>query len=208
MEIVQGIYCIENKLTGKKYVGASKNIVRRWYDHRARLKHQKSNQSKLQSAWIKYGATAFKFYILEIVDLKEELACREQVWMARLDTIECGMNILPGAYCPAKTGANGNLGRKHSEETKAKMRAAKVGWVVSAEHRASISRALTGKKLPLHVIEKAKKTRKENGSYAWTDEQRRKFSAARTGIPRPQEVRDKISRTVKAGWAKAREKSA
>ena len=34
MEIISGIYCIINKINNKKYVGLSKDIYRRWGEHK------------------------------------------------------------------------------------------------------------------------------------------------------------------------------
>ena len=35
--IISGIYCIENKVNNKKYIGQSKNINDRWYKHKNEL---------------------------------------------------------------------------------------------------------------------------------------------------------------------------
>ena len=38
MEKISGIYCIENIVNGKKYVGKSNNIYKRWYEEKLGLK--------------------------------------------------------------------------------------------------------------------------------------------------------------------------
>ncbi len=64
-EIICGIYCIENIIDGKKYIGQSKNIYNRWYQHKLELNHNKHGNRYLQNAWNKYGENNFKFYIIE-----------------------------------------------------------------------------------------------------------------------------------------------
>ncbi len=44
MEKVCGIYCIENKVNGKKYVGQSIDIYKRWKQHRNELNNKKTQK--------------------------------------------------------------------------------------------------------------------------------------------------------------------
>lgn len=61
----QGIYCIEHIDSGKKYIGSSMNILRRFIRHRGELKRDKHHCVYLQRAVNKYGIESFKFYIVE-----------------------------------------------------------------------------------------------------------------------------------------------
>jgi len=79
---IQGIYCIENLVNGKKYIGSSNNIHSRWNQHKRSLNKNMHHSILLQRAWNKYGENNFKFYILEVNDCnKKELFKREQYWM-------------------------------------------------------------------------------------------------------------------------------
>lgn len=60
-----GIYCIENKVNNKKYIGLSHNIENRWKSHIRALNCNKHINSYLQSSWNKYGENSFDFYIIE-----------------------------------------------------------------------------------------------------------------------------------------------
>ena len=56
-----GIYSITNKKTGQKYIGQSKDITRRFWQH----KNQGQSASYIDRAIKKYGAKNFEFEILE-----------------------------------------------------------------------------------------------------------------------------------------------
>lgn len=65
---MQGVYKITNTVNGKFYVGSAINIKRRWTVHRYKLRHNKHDNKHLQSAWNKYGESAFEFSIIELCE--------------------------------------------------------------------------------------------------------------------------------------------
>lgn len=155
---MQGIYCIENKVDNKKYVGSSKNITRRLkYHHKSLLKSNKHWNGHLQSAWNKYGSENFEFYVLEEVIEENNLTDREQHWMDLYNVCdrEFGYNLAPKAdrsgHSPEtiekmkisrKGKPSGMLGKKHSKEALQKISEAgkrRKGMKFSDEHRANIS---------------------------------------------------------------------
>jgi group I intron endonuclease len=69
MEAICGIYCIENLINHKKYVGQSIDIHHRWKDHKRELNGNRHRNEYLQRAWNKYEEINFHFYILEECDM-------------------------------------------------------------------------------------------------------------------------------------------
>lgn len=65
---VSGIYCIEDRINHKTYIGSSKNLYRRLLKHFALLRHNKHENAYLQNAWNKYGEDNFEWIIIEKCD--------------------------------------------------------------------------------------------------------------------------------------------
>jgi len=57
-----GIYSITNKIDGKKYIGKTIDISRRWREHLDSMKNE-SNKNFLPNAFRKYGIDSFEFQI-------------------------------------------------------------------------------------------------------------------------------------------------
>ena len=75
-----GIYCIENMINNKKYVGSSKNVYQRLHKHRNQLMHSKHDNSYLQASVDKYGLDNFECYVLEESTI-ENMFIREQEYI-------------------------------------------------------------------------------------------------------------------------------
>ena len=67
-EMCGGIYAIRNLVTQKKYVGSAVCVSKRVDQHIRSLRRGRHHSIKLQRAWDKYGAAAFEFVVLAIVD--------------------------------------------------------------------------------------------------------------------------------------------
>jgi group I intron endonuclease len=63
-----GIYIIKNTLANKVYVGSSKDIEKRFVQHKYQLKKGCHHSYKLQNAWDEYGENAFEFSVIEEVE--------------------------------------------------------------------------------------------------------------------------------------------
>lgn len=110
-----GIYCITNKVNGKKYIGQTYDLKFRWLHHRSDLRGNRHHNRHLQGAWNKYGEENFEFSELEKCSL-DQLDAREIYWINFYNSQDqnCGYNLADGGL--------GCRGYKHTEEEIAKMR--------------------------------------------------------------------------------------
>lgn len=163
LNLVSGVYAIICTTTGAMYIGSSMNISSRLIDH---LVTQDTNVH-LQNAIGLYGLDKFVFVLVEgfennqnssLEENKINLLAREQVYLDRLFDLPASLryNFLQVA--------GSSLGYTHTEESKAKMSAAKAGpnhplygktgalchmfgKPLAAETKEKISKALTGRVL-------------------------------------------------------------
>lgn len=96
-----GIYCIENMVNGKKYIGQSINIENRWIKHKRELNNNVHYNVHLQAAWNKYKEENFNFYV--IIECQEsELDYYEKFYIKEFNLLDknVGYNINPGGAFP------------------------------------------------------------------------------------------------------------
>lgn len=173
--IKSGIYAIRNTYNGKMYIGSSINIKKRLISHKCNLRKGLHANKRLQRSYSKYGESSFEFCIIENVSDINNLLKREQEWIDKLKLCDekHGFNIRPLV--------NNNLGFRHSEDTKRKLK-----------------KIVTGVKRSPESIEKSVMTRRENGSFIKSQETREKISQAGKGRVVSEETRKKLS-AVKKG---------
>lgn len=85
--IYNGVYLIENSVTGRKYVGSSSNINRRIKTHKQHLQKGCHNNRKLQKDHDIHGIESFKFIILEKDVAHDLLTAYEKYWIYKHDAI-------------------------------------------------------------------------------------------------------------------------
>ena len=68
MEKISGIYKITNTITGDFYIGSSKNINRRWAEHKHPSKWKRFPNNQLYKDMQEYGVDKFVFEVLEEVE--------------------------------------------------------------------------------------------------------------------------------------------
>lgn len=184
----RGIYSIVNKITGRVYVGSSRNMQARWSEHASLLRAGRHHSIRLQRSWDKYGRDSFEFSILELVHLPVDLFPREQYWidLLRAACPKRGANSYPAAGSPLGTKRSPeqraalslarrgipkspehvakmisvHLGAKRSDEARAKMSAIHKGKTISDDQKAKLSAALKGRVFSPETIEKMKEGRR------------------------------------------------
>ena len=109
--MISGIYLITCRPNGRKYVGQSIDVDRRWSQHRRKANIRKHSNKIFQACWDKYGEDSFVFEILERCEEKL-LSERESYWIDRLQTSHRfgGLNL-------EEQISSGSYRRKPSPET-------------------------------------------------------------------------------------------
>lgn len=90
-----GVYKIINKINNKKYFGSSKNIEKRFRNHKNKLRRNRHINIILQRAWNKYGEDNFLFEIVELCD-KSLLFETEQKYLNINPEYNIGINANGG----------------------------------------------------------------------------------------------------------------
>lgn len=157
-KIISGIYCIENIVNKKKYIGESIDIYRRWKEHKQELRDGVHNNIHLQRSWNKYGEINFKFKIIEECT-SDCILEREKYWIKYYDSFKNGYN---------KTeGGEGCLGYKHNDKSKEKMKRIKKEQFQDIKNRENLSEAHRFKSLPIYQIDFCGNIIKEWPSANW-----------------------------------------
>ena len=109
-----GVYLITCTANGRRYVGSSSQLTRRWAIHRSLLRGGKHHNAIMQGSWSKHGHESFRFGVLEHVATAHLLVV-EQVFIDYYRRLGGLMNLMPQAGRP--------VGYKHTDEAKEKISA-------------------------------------------------------------------------------------
>jgi group I intron endonuclease len=188
--MISGIYKILNKINGKFYIGSSINIKTRWSKHKSLLRNNKHDNEHLQNAWNIYGEDNFEFIILyeteQCLLLQEEEniiknlnCCDRQIGYNKTENTLCpmrGRKLSEETICKLRAASTG---KKHTEETKHKISRSNKNKIVSEETRRKMSDAKKGKEI-LHKekLDNSRKTKQFREKIS-------KFAKTRTGIKNP-----------------------
>ena len=80
---ISGVYKITNTITGDFYIGSSKDINRRWTQHKCKYTWNKCPSNQMYIDMQKFGLDKFVFEILEEVEI-EKLKEKEQKFIETL----------------------------------------------------------------------------------------------------------------------------
>lgn len=163
-----GIYKIINVINNKFYIGSAVNFSRRKTRHFSELRTNRHSNSKLQNAWNKYGEQSFVFAIVEEVQDKALLLETENRWLKEHVGKEHCYNIGVDATAPT-LGWGGKLsptwGMQHTEDAKARIRAASKARVQSEEEKAKRRQTMKGHSVPTSTRAKISATLSGEGNF-------------------------------------------
>ena len=146
-----GVYIIINRYNIKTYVGSSNNIERRFIEHRSHLRRGIHGNPHLQNAWNKYGEDKFDFLVLRECPVDE----MEQLEEEFFEVTKC---------CKRTKGYNIRHTTQRNivtAETRQRMSDAGKRKIMTPEHRANISRAITGSGNPFYGRKHSEETKKK-----------------------------------------------
>ena len=141
-----GVYKITNTTNGKFYVGSSKNIKKRWNEHKWALKNGRHWNAPMQNAFNKYG-DVFSYEVIEEASEELLLRDREQHYIESLGACKrsVGYNLSEMVNCVCLSGERHWLyGKTWSEEAKKKL-----------------SNSISGQKHPLYGTHVSKETKEK-----------------------------------------------
>ena len=171
-----GVYKITNLVNGKVYIGASKNIEKRWWGHK------RCTDSPIHSDLEALGEENFKFEVL--LECPETMLAqweRDMICLYDADDPEKGYN--------SKKDRPYNLKNSEANKGKPAWNKGKPAWnkgiTCSEEHKRKISEAKKG--IPL------------------SEEHKRKISESCKGIPCSEETKRKMSEARRLYWQKKKE---
>lgn len=223
---VYRIACIEN---GKSYIGRTVNVRKRWASHRWELARGTHRNGRLQADWTAFGASAFRFDVLQVVGglsgaaLDAALAEAEAAHLARIPLSDA-YNLMeagtPGLTASAETRAKWSAERKarwadpaYRERLRAAHRAKHADPEWSANRTAAIraSRGTAQSRARTSEATKAnwapggtlRKTQGDKQRSHWTDpDYRARQSASRRASHADPEVKARRSAALKAAHAR------
>lgn len=160
-----GVYAIRNVVNGKRYLGSTGKLNKRWSQHKLSLNRGDHFNPYLQNAWNKYGGNCFVYEIVERCS-KTLLVDQEEHWIRKLHSFkdEHGYNM-------CRTPRASRLGCKATPETVAKMSASLSGknhpnWgkKMSDDWITKMKKAVTGIPKPNSGVKKKYVVNDSNGN--------------------------------------------
>ncbi len=180
------IYCAENSVNDKIYIGQTINTLKQRING-----HKRTNKTNnyFHNALIKHSD--WNWTILQEYNCNKEkmgsvLNKAERYYISIFDSFKNGYN--------GTEGGSGSIGRKHTEETKRKISEGGKGRKLSKETKRKMSKFHKGTSLSKETKDKISKFHKEK---VLTGEHKRKISEGGKGRTHTEETKRKMSKEHK-----------
>ena len=138
------IYCYENLINGKIYIGQTCNMYNRRSSHKNG--HGAKDNLVLDRAIIKHGIENFSNWIIHTVSTREEANSEETFWIDEMRS-KLGKDMIYNVSSGGHNRPAGWSGKKHSIETRNKISATLKGrpapWVSEANKRRDATKNLS-----------------------------------------------------------------
>lgn len=213
-----GVYGIVNTVTGRMYIGSSKDIYTRLRKHRARLRIGKHHTPHLQYAWNKYGEDVFQFTTIRELLSENDLADAEKSEVEKrwpfvynssrnTDSPRRGMKNSPEHNAAISAWSTG---RETTPDVRAAISQANKGRIITAEWRQRISDGLKLRPRNEKNIQRIIDLNKSRTGYRHSEASKAKMGLAKKGhsLPKSQETKAKMSVAKKQWWARRKAEQA
>lgn len=191
-----GVYLIQNSIDGRVYVGATKELRRRFSQHLRLLKQGKHPNPGLQSLFNLHGLSTLDFRLIELCS-PDLLRQRETHFIDFHQSAShlTGFNlVVKGWKRPAEIRLK-LVGRPVSEETRAKIGSHQKGRKASPEALANLSAA---QKARWANATEEKAEFRERMKQSATPATQQKRAAALKGVPKSEEARANMRAAARA----------
>jgi len=196
------VYCIENKIDNKKYVGITRGDINRRFKQHKTISNTKntSNKSHLHNAMSFHGVENFFITEIDSAEHKDELFEKEKYWINKLDTKRNGYNETDGGEGTFGWKATDEQRKHNSERIKKVMQDENLRKLLSEktkQHWNSLSE--DEKKTKRNQFLEARKSSTGSKGKTWnlSDETKRKMSESKKGYKMSDETKQKLSDIAK-----------
>ena len=190
-----GVFLIRSTINGLIYVGATKELRRRFSQHLRLLKQDKHPDPGLQSLFNLHGSSIFDFQLLELCPF-DLLRQRETHFIDLYQSAnpQTGFNLVVKGWKRPDEVRLKMIGRPVSEETRAKIGSHQKGRKASSEAKANLS--VAQKAGWANATEEKAKFR-EQMKHANTPSAQQKRAAALRGVPKSPEAKANMRAAAK-----------